>query len=178
MKRLVGSFALVAVWVLPALPAHAATDPDVYMNTVAGNLGDPGVWVDPDVKELTPAEVAELDAAAKSAAAPIRIAVIPAAKINTSDSDYFVNLAWEGEEIADQLYDRVGVEGVYAVLVDADSESDGRGFHAVQRADHGPTYHVGDAVDQAVDCCAPDYDDMLVRFIPVSYTHLTLPTKA
>ena len=62
---------------------------------MAGNLGDPGVWVDPDVKELTPAEVAELDAAAKSAAAPIRIAVIPAAKINTSDSDYFVELAWE-----------------------------------------------------------------------------------
>ena len=165
MKRLLGAFALVAVWVLPALPAHAATDPDVYMNTVAGNLGDPGVWVDPDVKELTPAETAELDAAAKSAAAPIRIAVIPAAKINTSDSNYYVNLAWDGEEIADQLYDRVGVEGVYAVLVDADSESDGRGFHAVQRADRGPTYHVGDAVDQAVDCCAPDYEDMLVRFI-------------
>lgn len=165
MKRLLGAFALVAVWMLPAVPAHAATDPDVYMNTVAGNLGDPGVWVDPDVGELTPAEVADLDAAAKSAAAPIRIAVIPAAKINTSDSSYFVSLAWEGEEIADQLYDRVGVEGVYAVLVDADSESDGRGFHAVQRADHGSTYHVGDAVDQAVDCCAPEYQDMLVRFI-------------
>ncbi|WP_405069157.1 hypothetical protein OG558_04940 [Kribbella sp. NBC_01510] len=165
MKRLLGALALVAASMLPGVPAHAATDPDVYLNAVAGNLGDPGVWVDPDVKKLTPAEVAELDAAAKSAAAPIRIAVIPAAKINTSDSDYFVNLAWEGEEIADQLYDRVGVEGVYAVLVDADSESDGRGFHAVQRADHGPTYHVGDAVDQAVDCCAPDYQDMLVRFI-------------
>ncbi|MGY4765601.1 hypothetical protein ACXC9Q_01630 [Kribbella sp. CWNU-51] len=165
MKRLLGALALVAASMLPGIPAHAATDPDVYLNAVAGNLGDPGVWVDPDVEELTPAEVAELDAAAKSAAAPIRIAVIPAAKINTSDSDYFVNLAWEGEEIADQLYDRVGVEGVYAVLVDADSESDGRGFHAVQRADHGPTYHVGDAVDQAVDCCAPDYEDMLVRFI-------------
>ncbi|MDX3000615.1 hypothetical protein PWY87_02955 [Kribbella solani] len=73
--------------------------------------------------------------------------------------------AWDGEEIADQLYDRVGVEGVYAVLVDATSESAGRGFHAVQRADKGPTYHVGDAVDQAVDCCAPDYESMLERFI-------------
>jgi hypothetical protein len=29
----------------------------------------------------------------------------------------------------------------------------------------GPTYFVGDAVDQAVDCCAPDYADMLTRFI-------------
>ncbi|MEV5967831.1 hypothetical protein AB0L70_39055 [Kribbella sp. NPDC051952] len=165
MKRLLGAFALVAIWMLPAVPAHAAGDPDAYMNTVAGNLGDPGVWVDPAVKELSSSEVAQLDAAAKSAAAPIRIAVIPASKINTSDSTYFVELAWEGEEIADQLYDRVGVEGVYAVLVDADSESDGRGFHAVQRADKGPTYHVGDAVDQAVDCCAPDYEEMLDRFI-------------
>ncbi|TCC58598.1 hypothetical protein E0H73_25055 [Kribbella pittospori] len=165
MKRLLGAFALVAASVLPALPAHAAEDPDAYMSTVAGHLGDAGIWVDPDVKELSPAEVSQLDAAAKSAAAPIRIAVIPAEKINTSDSGFSVNLAWEGEEIADQLYDRVGVEGVYAVLVDASSESDGRGFHAVQRADHGPTYHVGDAVDQAVDCCAPDYEDMLGKFI-------------
>ena len=165
MKRLLGAFAIIALSALPALPAHAATDPDAYMNTVASHLGDAGVWVDPDVKELTSSEVAELDAAAKQASAPIRIAVIPASKINTSDSGYYVNLAWEGEEIADQLYDRVGVEGVYGVLVDANSESQGRGFHAVQRADHGPTYFVGDAVDQAVDCCAPDYEPMLEKFI-------------
>ncbi|TDW15982.1 hypothetical protein [Kribbella kalugense] len=165
MKRLLGALAIITLWALPTLPAHAATDPDAYMNTVASHLGDAGVWVDPDVKELTASEVVELDAAAKSAAAPIRIAVIPAAKINTSDSDYYVSLAWEGEEIADQLYDRVGVEGVYGVLVDAGSEGAGRGFHAVQRADHGPTYYVGDAVDQAVDCCAPDYQPMLERFI-------------
>ena len=137
----------------------------VYMNEVAGHLGDPGIWVDPTVSELAPEEIAALDRAAKSAAAPIRIAVIPASKINTSGTNLVNIPAWEGEEIADQLYDRVGVEGVYAVLVDATSESAGRGFHAVQRADHGPTYYVGDAVDQAVDCCAPDYDSMLTRFI-------------
>jgi hypothetical protein len=137
----------------------------VYMNEVAGHLGDAGVWVDPAVSELEPAEVAELNREAKASPAPMRIAVIPASKINTSGTSLVTMLAWEGEEIADQLYDRVGVEGVYAVLVDADSESDGRGFHAVQRADHGPTYYVGDAVDQAVDCCAPDYDEMLARFI-------------
>ncbi|GAA1564026.1 hypothetical protein GCM10009804_21020 [Kribbella hippodromi] len=164
MKRLLGALAIVMLWALPALPAHA-TDPGGYLNTVAGHLGDPGVWVDPAVKGLTGTEAARLDAAAKRAAAPIRIAVIPAASINLSDNRYYVNLAWDGEEIADQLYDRVGVEGVYAVLVDATSESAGRGFHAVQRADKGPTYHVGDAVDQAVDCCAPDYESMLERFI-------------
>ncbi|MFG1818041.1 hypothetical protein ACGFIF_30060 [Kribbella sp. NPDC049174] len=165
MKRLLGAIALVAAAVLPAAPAHAAEDPDAYMNTVAGHLGEPGVWVDPDVDGLTASEAAALDRAAKGAGAPMRIAVIPAAKINVAKSTYYSTPAWEGEEIADQLYDRVGVEGVYAVLVDATSESKGRGFHAVQRADHGPTYHVEDAVNQAVDCCAPDYDDMLVRFI-------------
>ena len=137
---------------------------ETYMSGVAAKLGDTGVWVDPAVKELSSFQVEALDHAAKSAAAPIRIAVIPAKSIDTGSS-YYTQLAWEGEEIADQLYDRVGVEGVYAVLVDASSESDGRGLHAVQRADHGPTYHVGDAVDEAVDCCAPEYDEMLTRFI-------------
>jgi hypothetical protein len=165
MKRLLGALAVVTLWVLPAPLVHAAGDPDAYMNTVASHLGDAGVWVDPDVTELSPSETAQLDAAAKSAGAPIRIAVIPAQKINKSESKYYSRPAWEGEEIADQLYDRVGVEGVYAVLVDASSQSNGRGLHAVQRADHGPTYFVGDAVDQAVDCCAPDYESMLERFI-------------
>ncbi|WP_405061975.1 hypothetical protein OG474_10045 [Kribbella sp. NBC_01505] len=164
MKRLLAVLALLVtpVLVIPVLPAEAASSPEGYMNDVASHLGDPGVWVDPDVGELSSSEVASLDAAAKSAAAPIRIAVIPADKIKNGE---YSPLAWEGEEIADQLYDRVGVEGVYAVLVDASSQSYGRGFHAVQRADHGPTYHVGDAVDAAVDCCAPNYERMLERFI-------------
>ncbi|TCO48661.1 hypothetical protein EV646_104483 [Kribbella antiqua] len=193
MKRLLGALAAVAVVCLPAATAQAATPtptpsksrptfrwtpPDfegdrkrateaagAYMSVVAEHLGDAGVWVDPAVSELEPAEVAELNRAAKASPVPMRVAVIPASKINTSGSSLINIPAWEGEEIADQLYDRVGVEGVYAVLVDADSESDGRGFHAVQRADHGPTYYVGDAVDQAVDCCAPNYDSMLTRFI-------------
>lgn len=141
-----------------------------YMNQVAAKLGEPGVWVDPGVKSrrLTDSDIAELDRLAKAAVAPIRIAVIPASSIDIAPKSSYSSrsrLAWTGEEIADQLYDRVGVEGVYAVLVDASSESAGRGFHAVQRADHGPTYHVGDGVDDAVDCCAPDYEEMLTRFI-------------
>lgn len=138
-----------------------------YLDSVALKLADAGVWVDPAVTKLTAGEVRTLDAAAKAAVAPMRIAVIPASAINTSTARYgaATRLAWEGEEIADQLYDRVGVEGVYAVLVHASSERDGRGFHAVQRADKGPTYHVGDAVDDAVDCCAPDYEEMLTKFV-------------
>ncbi|QNE18885.1 hypothetical protein F1D05_14420 [Kribbella qitaiheensis] len=144
--------------------AHA--DAKSYLDNVAAKLGDPGIWVDSAVTKLSASEVAELDRAVKSAAAPMRIAVIPASAINTAPKgSYRTQLAWEGEEIASQLYDRVGVEGVYAVLVDARSESDGRGFNAVQHADKGPTYHVGDAVDEAVDCCAPDYDGILTRFV-------------
>ncbi len=161
MKRLLAVLALLAI---PVLPAQAATTtPSEYLNEVARNLGDTGVWVDPEVSRLSSSEVAELDAAVKSSVAPMRIAVVPAAKLK--NSKYSSSLAWEGEEIADQLYDRVGVEGVYAVLVDARSQSAGRGFHAVQRADKGPTYDVGGAVDEAVDCCAPNYESMLVRFI-------------
>jgi uncharacterized membrane protein YgcG len=99
---------------------------------------------------------------------PIRIAVFPASAISISppgSMSYKTTLAWKGEEIADQLYDRVGVEGVYLVLTHARSESAGRGLHAVQRADKGPTYHVESAVDQAVDCCSPYYDEMLAKFI-------------
>jgi len=138
-----------------------------YLDGVAAKLGGTGIWVDPEVTELSASEVSALDSAVKSAAAPMRIAVIPASAIDTSSKYYgsSTRLAWEGEEIASQLYDRVGVEGVYAVLVDARSESAGRGFHAVQHADKGPTYYVGDAVDEAVDCCAPDYDGILTRFI-------------
>lgn len=164
----------------PTPPPFRYTPPDIagdrkraeaeagrYLDKVAAALGDTGVWVDPGVKKLTATETAELNRAAKAAAAPMRIAVIRAEAIDTAPSSIssYTRLAWEGEEIADQLYDRVGVEGVYAVLVDARSESAGRGFHAVQRADKGPTYHVGDAVDEAVDCCAPDYEEMLERFI-------------
>ena len=162
-------------------PAYRYTPPDFegdrekavvkagqYMDQVAAKLGEPGLWVDPVVESLNSSEIAELNQAAKAAVVPIRIAVIPSDSINVAPNSSYsssTELAWEGEEIADQLYDRVGVEGVYAVLVHASSESDGRGFHAVQRSDHGPTYHVGSAVDQAVDCCAPDYEEMLTRFI-------------
>lgn len=173
MKRWTVALATAAFLVVAAPAAALAADGDdsrdqadvdAYFDQVAAKLGEPGLYVDPEVTELDSGQIAALDAAAKSAAAPMRIAVVPAEQISTGES-YYSDLAWDGEEIADQLYDRVGVEGVYAVLVDADSSDDGRGFHAVQRADRGPTYYVGNAVDQAVDCCAPNYEPMLERFI-------------
>jgi uncharacterized membrane protein YgcG len=161
MRRLLGAFVLFALWVVPAVPAQADTNPDTYLDTVAGKLAEPGVWVDPGVKQLKPDDVAALNAAVRSSRSPIRIAVVPAAQIR-STSGY---LEWTGEEIAAQLHDRVGRGGVYAVLVDAGSESAGRGFHAVQKGSYERTYHVRDAVNAAVDCCAPDYYPMLSRFI-------------
>lgn len=172
MTRWTATLAAAAFLVVAAPAAAMAADGDsrdqadvdAYFDQVAAKLGAPGLYVDPEVTDLDAGEIATLDAATKSAAAPMRIAVVPAEQISIGES-YYKYLAWDGEEIADQLYDRVGVEGVYAVLVDADSSDDGRGFHAVQRADRGPTYYVGNAVDQAVDCCAPDYEAMLERFI-------------
>lgn len=163
-------------------PRYAYTPPDVegdrqarqakierYMDDLALKLADPGVWVDPGVEdELSQSKVAALNEAVRKAPVPMRIAVIPAANLNLNGSAYGlgrVKLAWEGEEIPDQLYDRVGVEGIYVVLTDASSERNGRGLHAVQRADKGPTYHVESAVDQAVDCCAPNYNKMLTKFV-------------
>ncbi|MFC0628909.1 hypothetical protein [Kribbella deserti] len=137
-----------------------------YMDDVALKLADPGVWMDPGVDELTETQLAKLSTAVRNAPVPMRIAIIPAANLSTSSGfSRTATLAWEGEEIPDQLYDRVGVEGIYVVLVDASSQRGGRGLHAVQRADKGPTYHVESAVDQAVDCCAPNYNKMLTRFI-------------
>lgn len=163
--------AVVLVATVPAAAYDLDSDDDLvraaeqYIDDVAVHLAEPGVWVDPDVG-MSPAEVHELDAAAEAAPVDMRIAVIPAAKIDTAGEYYSgSSLAWEGEEIASQLYDRVGVDGVYAVLTSADSSSDGRGLHAVQHAEEGPTYFVEDAIDDAVECCAPDYGPMLEAFI-------------
>lgn len=78
----------------------------------------------------------------------------------TSDS-----LVYDPAELTGLLYDRVGADGTYAVLVDAPSQSQGRGFWADQWAEKGPTYDVGGAADHAVDCCAPDYGDILGAFL-------------
>jgi hypothetical protein len=167
---LLGVLAAVVLWVLPTASAQAAETPDSYMDTVATHLRDPGVWVDPRVTGLTPGQIETLNDAARKANAPIRIAVVPATSLRTPDSVY---LEWDGKEIADQLANRIKVNGVYAVLVAASSSTDGRGLQGVQRSGFGSKYAVGDAVNKAVDCCAPDYFPILSTFIEqaqVTYT--------
>ncbi|WP_166346939.1 hypothetical protein [Phytoactinopolyspora limicola] len=140
---------------------------EVYFDELALHLSEPGVWVAPESQQrLSGRSAAELDRAAKGAPVPMRIAVIPASVLAIPDERAFrTELLWESPVMATELYERVGLDGVYAILVDADSSDDGRGFWGVQHADSGPTYNVESAVDQAVDCCAPDYHAMLDRFI-------------
>lgn len=172
-RRVAGVAAVVGGGCLMvALPAAASTSPEgvsaaeagAYFDDVAVELAQPGVWVDPDVDELSSADIADLEADIAEAPVPMRIAVVPADKITTS-SGYYVDLAWPDAEIPSELYDRVGVDGVYAVLVDASSSEAGRGFHGVHHDNDGPTYHVEDAIDRAVECCAPNYDDMIEQFV-------------
>ena len=143
---------------------------DAYFDAVAIQLADPGVYVDPAVTEISADDAARLDAIAADTAGPVRVLVVPADALRESDpSDpdaaYGNDISYADDELPGQLYDRVGVDGTYAVLVDADSSFDGRSFTAYQFSEERPFYEVEDAVDQAVDCCAPDYTSMLDRFL-------------
>ena len=100
----------------------------------------------------------------------MRVLVVPADALRESDpSDpdaaYDNDIAYADDDLPGQLYDRVGVDGTYAVLVDADSSYDGRSFTAYQFAEERPFYEVESALDLAVDCCAPDYTSMLETFL-------------
>lgn len=74
-------------------------------------------------------------------------------------------LVFDPEELNAQVYDRVGVDGTYVLLLHASSQSAGRSFTARQYAEERPFYRVEGALNDAVDCCAPDYDRMLTRFL-------------
>lgn len=169
--RLAAVAAATAVAALGASAVPAAADDadvDRYLDEVAVELADPGVWIDPDADGIIGrVEAANLDEAAADAPVGMRIAVVPAWKLDPEGQDRLFGreLRYEGEELASQLYDRVGVDGVYLVMSVADSSYDGRGIFAVQHSEEGPTHHVEDAIDQAVDCCAPEYGPMIDRFI-------------
>ena len=143
---------------------------DAYFDAVAIQLADPGVYVDPAVTEISADEAARLDAIAADTAGPVRVLVVSADALRESDpSDpdaaYGNEISYADDELPGQLYDRVGVDGTYAVLVDADSSFEGRSFSAYQFSEERPFYEVEGAVDKAVSCCAPDYTSMLDRFL-------------
>ncbi len=157
-----------AVWTAAGPAGADEADVDRYLDEVAVELAQPGVWIDPDASDAFGRdEAGDLDEAAAAAPVDMRIAVVPAWKLDPEGQDRLVGrfLLYEGEELASQLYDRVGVDGVYLVMSVADSSYDGRGLWGVQHSEDGPAYHVEDAIDQAVDCCAPEYGPMIDRFI-------------
>ena len=143
---------------------------DAYFDAVAIQLADPGVYVDPAVTSIGADDAARLDALAARTAGPVRVLVVPADALRESDpSDpdaaYGNDISYADDELPGQLYDRVGVDGTYAVLVDATSSYDGRSFTAYQFSEERPFYEVETALDRAVDCCAPDYVSMLETFL-------------
>jgi uncharacterized membrane protein YgcG len=143
---------------------------DAYFDAVASELADPGVYVDPAVTEISPTDAERLDALAARTSGPVRVLVVPADALresdpNDPDAGYSNDISYADDELPGQLYDRVGVDGTYAVLVDADTSYDGRSFTAYQFAEERPFYEVEDAVNTAVDCCAPDYTSMLDSFL-------------
>lgn len=147
---------------------------DSYLDGLAVRLAQPGVYVDPSVVDdgrLSEDEVTRLDELAARTPGPVRVAVVPADALRGDDpsdpgtSAYSNPIPYDPDELVGQLYERVGVDGTYAILVDASSQSGGRSFTAYQWSEERPFYEVEEAVDEAVDCCAPDYDAMVTRFL-------------
>ena len=149
--------------------ADDTTRADAYLDRLAVHLAQPGLYVDPAVVargQLDEDDAARLDAVASRTAGPVRVAVIPAPAVREGEGQSaFDHLAYADDELVAQLYDRVGVDGTYAILVDAESSNSGRSFTAYQWSEERPFYEVEEAVDTAVDCCAPDYERMLVTFL-------------
>lgn len=151
----------------PAPTGIGTPQVDRYLDRVAKELARPGLYVDPAVDRgsLTETEIDDLDAEFAKAGGPVRVAVLPADRLDVEpEYSYTVDLAYEPDELVGQLYDRVGADGTYAILVDADSADAGRSFTAYQYAEERPFYDVEGALNQAVDCCAPDYGGMLESF--------------
>lgn len=153
-----GWFAAGAAAADPARSTAADPAVDTYLDDLAIELAHPGLFVDPAVQEgtLDEGEVERLDALTAKTSGPVRIAVVPMAAVGRT---------YDPNELVAQLYDRVGVDGTYAVLVDADSQADGRSFTAWQFLEEGPRYDIDGALDAAIECCAPEYAPMIERFL-------------
>ena len=103
---------------------------------------------------------------AADTAGPVRVLVVPADALRESDpSDpdaaYGNDIAYADDELPGQLYDRVGVDGTYAVLVDADYVVRRAVVHGVPVLRGAAVLRGRDGSERAVDCCAPDYASML-----------------
>lgn len=172
-----GRLALVAAAstvgvLLAAAPATAdgsRADVNRYLADVADAAAKPGVYVDPAVLEegkLTSKQVSGLDRKAADVAGPVRVMVLPVAKLTVDrGGKTSADLAYRPERLVKELYRRVDRPGTYAVLVSAPTQGEGQSFYAFQWPRGGPEYDIEDAATKAIACCAPDYAPMLRRFL-------------
>lgn len=156
-----------------ALPQASAAQDEVeaYLAEIAEKLPEPGLYVDPQVitdGRLKPGQVRRLAAHVKTKEqAPLRIWVLPLAPLQADRDEGYgdLNLAFRPAELVHRLYSHVDREGTYAILFGGSGAHEGGGFYAYQWARGGRLYDVKAAVRHGIDCCAPDYEGMLERFI-------------
>ncbi|MFT3874548.1 MAG: hypothetical protein QM714_18190 [Nocardioides sp.] len=144
---------------------------DAYLAKIAAELSEPGLYVDPQViaeGRLKHGQVKRLAAQVKRKKdAPLRIWVLPLAPLQADPDEGYgdLNLAYRPAALLQQLYSDVDREGTYAILYGGSGDHVGGGFYAYQWARGGTLYDVKAAVRHGIDCCAPDYQGMLQRFI-------------
>ncbi len=179
-KKTLAWFMLVGLIFLAHAPAYAEngstpelsadrTAVDAYLDEVARATAAPGVFVDPIVLEegkLTDAQVSQLDEIAAGKPGPLHLMVLPVAKLQVDRGGYTAaSLGYRPRALVQEIYNRVDRKGIYAVIVSAPSHKEGQSFYAFQWARGGKVYDVGDAVDRSIECCAPNYNAMLRRFV-------------
>ncbi|MCB0905983.1 MAG: hypothetical protein KDB63_02560 [Nocardioidaceae bacterium] len=175
---------VAAVLALPIGAGAAAADSrgevEAYLSTVAGELDEPGLYVDPQVLadgRLTPAQVRRLSTRVAHGAGPLRVWVLPLARLQADGRGATAaGLALRPRALLARLYGDVDRAGTYAVLfAGAETDSHG-GLYAFQWARGGTVYDVGAAARHAIDCCAPDFAAMLDRFVDDARKPLHRPT--
>ena len=172
MRRWVALLVLAAAAALLLAPPASAADRDTvdaYLRQVSRQVERPGVYVDPLVVrqgKLTPAQIDAIRALARRQSSSLHILVLPASRLTVDEGGVTsAHLAYAPPDLIARLHRVVGKAGTYALLTSAPNQAAGQSFYAYQWAGDGPVYRTGAAVQDAIDCCAPDYHTMLRRFV-------------
>jgi hypothetical protein len=171
MRRFVALLLLAGAALLLAPSASAADrdSVDAYLRQVARRVQEPGVYVDPLVVrqgKLTTAQIDAIRAQARRQSSSLHILVLPASRLTVDHGGVTsAHLAYRPPDLLARLHRVVGAPGTYALLTSAPTQAAGQSLYAYQWPGGGTVYRTGAAVQSAIDCCAPDYADMLTRFV-------------
>lgn len=159
LLALAGAFALFTLFDT----GHPDTGPDA--TTLSGaaakqvdratvRLAEPGLYVAPQIplSRLDGAAFDRLRAQIQAHPGQLRMAVLPASAGREATA----------ESLAAALHDKVGEDGIYAVLVDHSGTAE---LAAYQWTEDRPYYQVIQAVTDAENCCARDYPGLVSRFV-------------